>query len=606
MAANIPLECKICPKKPDFSDVSHLLTHIASKAHLSRQYQMKVKASADASSHRLMNEYDAWYAMYGLDDLMRDRLNQKEKRGGRASNAMAATARRGSRGQSRAGRTSKSVGSGADGAHREGTTSASSRSTPNAQGGRRANRSLRDSVLNPQLDSRIKIEPESRAGSPFSGFSFDPMQLPPNFFTTAFPPAGPNFATMPYAGTPMKQELLSSSFYDDGEDASFDSEPEAPTQLVPRGRKRRRDSDDTADLYNVDPADYEIGETTSDVAKLKGLIWPGMAMFDSATPEMRRKRNQKKDYSVIEQLMATSEEVEPEEMVFDSEGRLRRQRVITGNPPDVDDDESLLSGEIEPSPEPPKKRVARRNRTALVERDRNTGRVARKRTGGSQHTAFGRSSGPYFDGAAGDEDLTYGRSRPRKRAGISIHRDNSGPDITFAQPSPFNVLTTGFRNPFQQVPANHRSQTGMPRVFHHRLPSFTYGNGSLGKAFGPGTAGGVAPTGYASFGGLNTQALFQHNPFPTSSGASALAAFQQQYGPTAQQSYTDGAMFGDLGQATEHNLLDPFAGLGHDASVDGAFQAGTEFNPLFFSSTRPTPATDEEGTISAPVSDHER
>ena len=55
-------------------------------------------------------------------------------------------------------------------------------------------------------------------------------------------------------------------------------------------------------------------------------------MFDSATPEMRRKRNQKKATSVVLQLQATSEVVEPNEMVFDASGTLRRERVITGDP----------------------------------------------------------------------------------------------------------------------------------------------------------------------------------------------------------------------------------------------------------------------------------
>jgi hypothetical protein len=43
-----------------------------------------------------------------------------------------------------------------------------------------------------------------------------------------------------------------------------------------------------------------------------------MDIFDSATPETRRKRNQKKTTSVILQLQATSEIVTPTELIFDN------------------------------------------------------------------------------------------------------------------------------------------------------------------------------------------------------------------------------------------------------------------------------------------------
>lgn len=101
--AEIPLHCNICPRKPDFSDVSHLLTHIASKGHLSHYYKIKVKASTDAASQRMVDEYDEWYEDWNVQDLMRERMSQKErKRGSSNGNANGGnTARRGSAGQSR-------------------------------------------------------------------------------------------------------------------------------------------------------------------------------------------------------------------------------------------------------------------------------------------------------------------------------------------------------------------------------------------------------------------------------------------------------------------------------------------------------------------------
>lgn len=80
LSSNIPLHCNICPEKPDFSDVSHLLTHIASKGHLSTYYKIKVKASSEDTSRRLIQEYDSWYAEWNIEDLMSERLSLKEKR----------------------------------------------------------------------------------------------------------------------------------------------------------------------------------------------------------------------------------------------------------------------------------------------------------------------------------------------------------------------------------------------------------------------------------------------------------------------------------------------------------------------------------------------
>lgn len=78
LTASIPLRCNICPKKPGFSDISHLLTHIASKAHLSTYYKIKVRSGQEDASRLVIDEYDAWYARYRIEDLMSERMNLKE------------------------------------------------------------------------------------------------------------------------------------------------------------------------------------------------------------------------------------------------------------------------------------------------------------------------------------------------------------------------------------------------------------------------------------------------------------------------------------------------------------------------------------------------
>jgi hypothetical protein len=85
--ADIPLHCGICPRRPDFSDISHLLTHIASKGHLSSYFKMKVKADQDPAAKCTLDEYDAWYEENNLQDLLRERmaLKDRKKGGGSAS-----------------------------------------------------------------------------------------------------------------------------------------------------------------------------------------------------------------------------------------------------------------------------------------------------------------------------------------------------------------------------------------------------------------------------------------------------------------------------------------------------------------------------------------
>lgn len=63
---------------------------------------------------------------------------------------------------------------------------------------------------------------------------------------------------------------------------------------------------------------------------LKGIQWPGMNIFDSASPEAQRKRNQKKTTSIMAQMELNSSAVEPLERIYWPEGELKKERVITG------------------------------------------------------------------------------------------------------------------------------------------------------------------------------------------------------------------------------------------------------------------------------------
>lgn len=83
-SSNLPLHCNICPKKPNFSDVSHLLTHIASKGHLSHYYKVKVRSSTDRAAKQQIDIYDEWYARWNVEELMAERMHHKDKKRSRA------------------------------------------------------------------------------------------------------------------------------------------------------------------------------------------------------------------------------------------------------------------------------------------------------------------------------------------------------------------------------------------------------------------------------------------------------------------------------------------------------------------------------------------
>ncbi|KAJ3541308.1 hypothetical protein NM208_g4668 [Fusarium decemcellulare] len=69
----IPLLCTVCPEVPRFSDVSHLLTHIASKGHLHHETQTKLKAHQDIAASVALRRYEDYPSIkIEQDDLIAD------------------------------------------------------------------------------------------------------------------------------------------------------------------------------------------------------------------------------------------------------------------------------------------------------------------------------------------------------------------------------------------------------------------------------------------------------------------------------------------------------------------------------------------------------
>lgn len=269
--------------------------------------------------------------------------------------------------------------------------------------------------VDPRLSiSAVKAKPVSRSATPF----VDPMSL---LSTYGPPPPLPLWSASHYAnGLPGLLHV------DDGESSSENS------YLQPPGNCRQQDRDShsttTGELVDADAGILNDGN------KLKGILWPGMSLFDSATPDMRRKRNQKKANSVVEHLEAMSQGIEATELVFSPAGSLKRARAISGLP---DPDSSPLKGEESP----PKSRVTTRKprrRQALAEKDPNTSRRPRGATQTRSQQAlpfYGSERRSYLgddDDAADaltysikhDENTAMKSTKRKKKSALVVYKDD--------------------------------------------------------------------------------------------------------------------------------------------------------------------------------------
>jgi hypothetical protein len=239
--------------------------------------------------------------------------------------------------------------------------------------------------------------------------------------------------------------------------------------------ERRRYRYAPADSCAIEDDPVEAVEDTmavSESTKLKGVYWPGMDIFDSATPEMRRKRNQKKDISVVAQLELNSQEVEAMELIFTPQGSFKRQRRISNSEYD-DEDEVEIKME---SPRPA------RLRPALARMDVNT-RHSRQN---NRHTLPFRSRTQYEDRGRSIFDRSHNERAPKRtRAGFSVYHDDEEDEITFTQPASMTYLTSGFTHQPSPSPVPaFASYKTLNEDFQYEnkeniLPSFTqqtYGN----------------------------------------------------------------------------------------------------------------------------------
>ena len=331
---SIPLLCNICPKEPDFSDISHLLTHVASKGHLAQELKAKVRGRQDASIRDKLDAYDRWYAKHQIERLLSQRLILKESkdtssRVKRSADSPATRSVKTIKPRKRRAKTSEKVTEASPVKYNE-----------------------------PAIDPQLSWYPPS-SPSPFLGLAgqgglpqYDQQAFSHRFHVPrmceeydASAARREAIASTP-SKTSLSQKVLPGPGPDtDSENDYFDKFIRSPTRTAypdptelldlpfsfspPRTIEHARErASSTPDLNE---GKIEKTELMQQLPILKGVKWPGMSIFDSASLEAQRLRNQKKDGSILEQMEYNSGVVEQVERIYWPDGSLKQERLITGN-----------------------------------------------------------------------------------------------------------------------------------------------------------------------------------------------------------------------------------------------------------------------------------
>ncbi|KAI3322024.1 hypothetical protein HD806DRAFT_545269 [Xylariaceae sp. AK1471] len=282
----IPLVCFICPKNSHFSDLSHLLTHISSKGHLHNQFQLTLSRDVDENAAVALREFNSWYEQNGISALLRARKTAREERGNQQRRSQPSLSLRGGR------------------------TVVSGRSS---RGGRRSRGSSRTSTrhrdeIDEFNDDIIKYESED---------DDDEVQAAHGHHSATHAPPYVWHSDSLYPSEPNQYSHNTGGQFQDHLDYEDDSSKYEPSELYspfpPEGTPETV-KDDTGALI------------------LKGVVYPGMAGFDSATEKDRRMRNQKKDPAVLLKLEANSELVTRVEEVLDTNLDYQRTRDVYDEP----------------------------------------------------------------------------------------------------------------------------------------------------------------------------------------------------------------------------------------------------------------------------------
>lgn len=107
--------------------------------------------------------------------------------------------------------------------------------------------------------------------------------------------------------------------------------PDSPQSSAYIKKETSQSGTETANTsFLAEAVDVDDG---GDASKLKGTIYPGMGLFDAATPLQKRKRNQKKHASVVRNMELTSASIGRDEEVWDiTMSQVTRTRDVYASP----------------------------------------------------------------------------------------------------------------------------------------------------------------------------------------------------------------------------------------------------------------------------------
>ncbi|OQD86559.1 hypothetical protein PENANT_c007G07965 [Penicillium antarcticum] len=292
------LQCIVCPGQPRFCDSSHLLTHVGSKAHLSHSFKLTVRSHDEHEAAELLGEYELWSKANDIPRQLAERMSNKQAR------------------------------------NKKRKSEDNNKKPPPKKRATDASVSTLSTLISDCIDPRL-TDPLLGKHEDIEHATFTPVNTPKGSTTmviSALSSTGPFLRSGRFSndwqsvGTPLPMN------------SDYPALPVTPTR--PRNRRKPEEiawtfSRDTPKrlVVSLSHASGGVGgkARADEIARLKGVLWPGMDVFDSATLKMKLKRNQKKDGSSLRRMESSSKNVKPLEQVFSPSGTLRSVREITGN-----------------------------------------------------------------------------------------------------------------------------------------------------------------------------------------------------------------------------------------------------------------------------------
>lgn len=324
MAAAIPLRCNLCPKEPEFSDLSHLLTHVSSKGHLAHHLKAQLRGHDEWAFRQKLEVYNEWYAKNNIQQLLSQRLSAKgfkkssEKQRIKSTKPTKPTRRS----KARKSRT------------RTPTSPLLRQSSPK-----------KEAAIDPQL-SDVHLQFQYALDIPSH-----PSQIVESDRSQPFVPRMSAWQADSCGGPKQISNAAAESDHEmDADEGYFKSFIASPVSAeypdLPEWPKQAswnqpvKDDESFTELQasrahylpHVDGRDHDQnGMNIFNSPILKGVKWPGMSLFDSASLDAQRQRNQRKDRSIIDQMVQNSMSVEQMEDIYWPDGSLKKRRMITGN-----------------------------------------------------------------------------------------------------------------------------------------------------------------------------------------------------------------------------------------------------------------------------------